>query len=185
MHALFGEAAQALETAVDLGRILGEGSLRRRRSAAGAQNTRSLILDTAEQLFAARGVESVSLRQIGIAAGCANHFVVQYHFGDKNQLVTAIYERRLASLEGRRAKLMAVVRQNNKLNNVRALMEVLLRPLADEVNAQGSCSYAAFLLSSFHLGLTTTLPAPHLAPLTDHVVDLLYAANDHVARDLS
>ena len=56
--------------------------------------TRELLIETAEQLFAERGIHGVSLREIGLAAGQRNNGVTQYHFGDKAGLVVAIFERR-------------------------------------------------------------------------------------------
>jgi AcrR family transcriptional regulator len=50
------------------------------------------IVLAAERLFAERGLDGVSLREIGAAVGNANNSAVQYHFGSKDQLVRAIFE---------------------------------------------------------------------------------------------
>ena len=44
-------------------------------------DTRDQIIRAAEELFAARGIDSVSLREINRAAGQSNTGAVQYHFG--------------------------------------------------------------------------------------------------------
>ena len=48
-----------------------------------APSTKEQIVLAAEGLFAERGIEGVSLRQIGTAAGNGNNSAVQYHFGTK------------------------------------------------------------------------------------------------------
>ena len=42
--------------------------------------TRDQIIRAAEELFAARGIDGVSLREINRAAGQSNTGAVQYHF---------------------------------------------------------------------------------------------------------
>ncbi len=65
------------------------------------------LLRTAERLFAERGLAAVSLRQIATAAGQRNPAVVQYHFGSKDQLVSAIIESRAATIDERRLELLS------------------------------------------------------------------------------
>lgn len=52
-------------------------------------------LDAAECLFGALGIEGVSIRQIGLAAMVANKSTISYHFGDRADLVNAIWACRL------------------------------------------------------------------------------------------
>lgn len=61
--------------------------------------TRQCILDAAEQLYGAKGVANVSLRQIRIAARQHNQRAVQYHFGDRDGIVGALSERHLPCIE--------------------------------------------------------------------------------------
>ncbi|WP_372344040.1 TetR/AcrR family transcriptional regulator [Streptomyces sp. KL116D] len=51
------------------------------------------MLTAAERLFAERGVYNVSNRQISEAAGQGNTTAVNYHFGNKTDLVRAISRR--------------------------------------------------------------------------------------------
>jgi AcrR family transcriptional regulator len=152
-----------------------EAGARRAAPRARKRNTPELVIDVAERLFGQHGLQGVSLRQIGLAAGGANHFAVQYHFGDKDKLVRAIFERRLQALESRRAKMLNEVTEAGRLGDVRALMEVLFRPIADEKNSEGRRSYAAFLVGIRHFewlpGLSTEMD--ELRPLTGHVVQLI------------
>ncbi|MEY2434546.1 MAG: hypothetical protein QOC92_4271 [Acidimicrobiaceae bacterium] len=60
---------------------------------AAAEDTRTLLVDTAITLWAARGMDAVSLREIGLAAGQKNTGVINYYFGDREGLVRAVVER--------------------------------------------------------------------------------------------
>ncbi|MFN8628716.1 MAG: helix-turn-helix domain-containing protein [Candidatus Binatia bacterium] len=50
-------------------------------------------MDAAEELFATFGVEGVSIRSINAAAGLAAPSV-HYHFGSKDDLLSAVLRRR-------------------------------------------------------------------------------------------
>ncbi|MFN8547256.1 MAG: TetR family transcriptional regulator [Candidatus Eisenbacteria bacterium] len=54
-----------------------------------AQRTRQLLLDAAERLFAERGVDGTSTDEIARASG-VNKAMINYHFGGKDGLYTAI-----------------------------------------------------------------------------------------------
>ena len=53
-------------------------------------SVRAALIDAAERLFAERGSDGVSLREITSAAGATNASAVQYHFGDRRGLVRAV-----------------------------------------------------------------------------------------------
>src|SRR4051812_22503686 len=56
--------------------------------------TRTRILNAAEELFMQHGFEGTSMRQLTAKAG-ANLAAVNYHFGSKDALVEAVFRRRL------------------------------------------------------------------------------------------
>ena len=58
--------------------------------------TRERILDTAEVLFAQKGFEAVSVREITAAASC-NLAGVNYHFGNKENLYLEVFRSRWRS----------------------------------------------------------------------------------------
>jgi AcrR family transcriptional regulator len=64
-------------------------------------STKERILTAAEALFAQRGFEGASLRQLTAAAG-VNLAAVNYHFGSKDHLVEQVFKRRLDQLNARR-----------------------------------------------------------------------------------
>jgi len=62
-----------------------------RRSEEDAQRTRRAILEAALGLFARRGFESVSVRDIAEAAG-ATHSLIRHHFGSKEGVWRAVVD---------------------------------------------------------------------------------------------
>ena len=63
--------------------------------------TRTRILDAAEELFMQHGFEGTSMRSLTAKAG-ANLAAVNYHFGSKNALVEAVFRRRLDPMNAAR-----------------------------------------------------------------------------------
>jgi AcrR family transcriptional regulator len=71
----------------------------------GAPDTKTRILDAAERLFAQRGFDAASLRAITSAAG-VNLAAVNYHFGSKDELIRAVFARRLGPLTRMRHEML-------------------------------------------------------------------------------
>lgn len=94
-----------------------------------ASDTKSRILDIAEELFGDQGVERVSIRDITEAAE-VNLAAVNYHFGSKEDLIEAVFERRLAPLnEARLAALNEVERgAGGKAPQVEEVLAAFIRP---------------------------------------------------------
>jgi AcrR family transcriptional regulator len=63
--------------------------------------TRTRILDAAEELFMQHGFEGTSMRSLTAKAG-ANLAAVNYHFGSKNALIEAVFRRRLDPMNSAR-----------------------------------------------------------------------------------
>jgi AcrR family transcriptional regulator len=94
------------------------------------------MLDVAEQLFADKGVEHVSLREIVAASGQRNLSAARYHFGTREQLVSMLLARRLWFInEDRHARLDAL-EAAGQAGNVEALVRESLDALASNVRSQ-------------------------------------------------
>jgi AcrR family transcriptional regulator len=63
-------------------------------------DTRDLILDAAERLFAAQGFSRTTVKQIGRAAG-VNSALLYYYFTDKERLYREVLQRLVAALVGK------------------------------------------------------------------------------------
>ncbi|NRG41039.1 TetR/AcrR family transcriptional regulator [Rathayibacter sp. VKM Ac-2835] len=105
--------------------------------------TRQLILDAAERLFAERGITAVPLRDIGVAAGQRNHAAVQYHFGDRDELVKAIMESRGAESETQRTRVVASLAAGGRTPEITDVVSAFVRPLALHIRPENH--YLAFL----------------------------------------
>lgn len=71
-------------------------------------DTKSRILDAAEELFMEHGFEATSLRLITTAAG-VNLAAANYHFGSKEELFQAVLTRRLDPMNRDRMELLSGV----------------------------------------------------------------------------
>ena len=65
--------------------------------------TKERLLNAAERLFAEKGIQATSLREITAEAG-ANLAAVNYHFGSKEALIRSVLDRRLQPLNGERLR---------------------------------------------------------------------------------
>jgi AcrR family transcriptional regulator len=117
------------------------------------RDTRRELILAAESLFAERGIEGVSLREINLAAKQRNTSAAHYHFGSKDALVDAIFEFRRAEIGKRRDEMLDAFESGERVIDPRSLAEALISPLAKEV-ARGpeSGRYLEFLA---HLFLTS------------------------------
>lgn len=91
--------------------------------------TREKILDAAERLFAENGVAATSIRDITGAAG-VNLGAINYHFGSKQELVVAVFSRRIEPVSERQLALLDEVERKagSKPPKVEALIEAIIRP---------------------------------------------------------
>jgi len=70
---------------------------------------RNKLIRTAERLYAERGLASVSVRSIGVAAGQRNKSAVQYHFAGRDELIKEIVSRHLTAIERRRLAMVTAL----------------------------------------------------------------------------
>ena len=96
--------------------------------------TRTRILDAAEELFMQHGFEGTSMRLLTAKAG-VNLAAVNYHFGSKHALVEAVFRRRLDPMNveriGELDKLEAEGRGTNPDAIIRAFISPGLRLMED------------------------------------------------------
>ncbi len=96
--------------------------------ATGAEATDERLLGVAERLFAAHGIDAVSLRSITIEAE-ANIAAVHYHFGTKVDLVRALVQRRVDEVNARRLVLLRAAERAAHLS-ARDIATIWIDPLA-------------------------------------------------------
>lgn len=91
--------------------------------------TSARLVRAAEGLFAARGIDAVSLREINRAAGAKNASALQYHFGDRDGLLRAVLAKHQADVEARRHAVLDAYEAAGR-PDLRAMAGALVRPLA-------------------------------------------------------
>ncbi len=90
------------------------------------QDTKTKIIESAEELFAIDGFHHTTLRAITTKAG-VNLAAVNYHFGSKEALLEAIFDRRLLPLNKIRIKRMEAVAKEAKESGKKPDVEEVLR----------------------------------------------------------
>ncbi len=108
------------------------------------RNTRERLILAGERLFAERGIDAVSLRQVNVAAGQRNSSASHYHFGSKHALVEAIYEYRMERVNKRRVGMLDAFEREDRLGDVHALVEAVIYPTVDEMWTENAKYYVRF-----------------------------------------
>lgn len=148
----------------------------RDRTNARGEATRELILLTAERLFAERGIEAVPLRDIGLEADQRNNFAVQYHFGDRENLVQAIAEYRARSLMEVNTRLIADLVASGQAPTVNDFVRAFVTALS--VNLDENSHFLPFISRYVierggYAGLEHTVPTGSVAMLRTILMRLL------------
>ena len=96
---------------------------------AAAADTKTLILDAAEQAFADLGFGAASLRHIIARAG-VNLAAIHYHFGGKDALIAAVFGRRISWLTRERLALLDACEANpdGKGPSLEEILEAFVGP---------------------------------------------------------
>ncbi|MGD9703958.1 MAG: TetR family transcriptional regulator [Acidimicrobiia bacterium] len=92
-------------------------------------STKQQLISAAEVLFAERGIEAVSLREINAAAGQRNATALQYHFEDRYGLLMAVLRKHAVDVEARRHALLDEYERAGH-RDLRVVTGTLVRPLA-------------------------------------------------------
>jgi AcrR family transcriptional regulator len=90
------------------------------------------MIEAAEKLFAMRGIEAVSIRDITRAAG-VNLAAINYHFGTKHGLAAEVFKQCIGPLNARRLELLDEVEKKagGKPPELEAVLEAMIRPAVE------------------------------------------------------
>jgi len=163
---------------------------------AAASSTKALLVEAGERLFGERGIDGASLREITAEAGQSNSNVVQYHFGDKAGLVSAILADRVARIEHVRGMQLVLLDDTDR-PDPRKVLKVLWIPLMSIRDRSGGHPFCRFMLQyMLHPRLTrhpltsayTYLGGPDQteddAPSMGKTAQLLFAAYAELPKEL-
>ncbi len=97
------------------------------------EDTRARLIAAAEQLFAERGVDGVSLSEVVSFAEQGNASAINYHFGNREGLLSAVLQKHQPGIEKRRNELLEAIEARQKAN-LRPLVEALVQPLSEKLD---------------------------------------------------
>jgi AcrR family transcriptional regulator len=109
------------------------------------RETQERIFNAAERLFAERGIDAVSTRDIIDAAG-VNGGSIHYHFGTREQLIVALVERRAGYLGVQRDRYLDELEATGEIN-LRSVVDVLVRPTAELAGDPDGRHHAGFIVA--------------------------------------
>ena len=97
-------------------------------------DTRKNLILAAERLFAEKGIDNVSLREINRAAGQKNVAALHYHFGTREMLLEAIFEHRMDGINRRRVAMLDAMEATGPITQVRPVVTAMVAPLAEQLD---------------------------------------------------
>jgi AcrR family transcriptional regulator len=98
-------------------------------------------VSAAETLFAAHGIDRVSLREISRASGARNAVALQYHFGDRDGMVRAVVRKHYRQVDRQRHDLLTDYEDGGR-DDIRPLCAALVLPSAAKLgDADGGPEY--------------------------------------------
>ncbi|MET0144167.1 MAG: helix-turn-helix domain-containing protein [Ilumatobacteraceae bacterium] len=120
------------------------------------------LIAAAERLFATRGIDGVSLREINREAQQRNTTSLQYHFGDREGLLHAIIEKHGREIDARRNALLDQY-ETNRVPALRPLASAFVLPLVAKLqDPDGGRAYlriAAELINRANRETSPTMPS--------------------------
>jgi AcrR family transcriptional regulator len=139
-------------------------------------STKERLLRTAERLFALRGIDAVSMRSICAEADQRNNTALQYHFGDKQNLIEAILADRMGANNDRRQAMLERIRSDMCEGDLHRLVAALVAPFTHQLfDDDGGRYYVRFSAQLFSRGNAIELLADR-RPWADafhDIVDLI------------
>lgn len=118
-----------------------------RHQARAASSSSDVLLLTAERLYAERGLDGVSLREIAREAEQKNNSALHYHFGSKEALLDAIIRLRMREVDALRNDYLDECEAQRR-TDLRAAVEALVRPLAHGLLSARPNHYNRFLAAA-------------------------------------
>jgi len=107
------------------------------------------VISAAEKMLGEQSLAGAPLYKIAEASGQSNRYAVQYHFGDREGLVDAVFAARADLIAERRASLFELARDRGLERDLSTLLQCIYLPMAEQVDDQGRHSYIRFVLQYF------------------------------------
>lgn len=148
-------------------------------------SSRDKLIHSGERLFAERGFDGVSVRDIANDAK-VNSALVGYYFRGKEGLLAEVYTRHCEPLKRERARMLAEYTQNGRTPSLEEVLEAFIRPSlqAGQGSAEGrSFSRLRAILSAENSSLLEQLVAQNFDDTNRIFVDSLCKCVPHLTRE--
>lgn len=139
------------------------------------------LIAIAENLFAKDGLDVVSMRNVAASAGLSNPASVQYHFGNREELIRAIWRKRLPEIDRRRAQLFAALPKEGEQADIETLFECAHRPFLD--GFETFSQFIAHVLRSRH-HLKIRAEFNNLSPVSIQILTRIRKQLPHIDEDV-
>jgi AcrR family transcriptional regulator len=147
-----------------------------------AIDTKRRILDAAELLFADKGFDAVSVREVAKRAQVLLGQIT-YHFSSKENLFEEVIARRAVELNGRRRAAL----RDLKHGTIEEVLDTYLRPYLDLVTGKDSGwrAYGRLIAQTGQSSRWQKISARHFSDLGHRVIDLMIDAEPGLARPMA
>jgi AcrR family transcriptional regulator len=123
-----------------------------------SEDTRLALIRAAERLFAERGIDAISLREVSAEAGQGNNSAVSYHFQSREGLIDAILERHSIPIHNRWDAQLDLLERQNAVT-LRLLVEMLTLPIVGKLDdPDGGWAYLSI---AAQLSVNPRMPLVH------------------------
>ncbi|WP_242676580.1 TetR/AcrR family transcriptional regulator [Rhodococcus sp. ABRD24] len=149
-------------------------------------NSKHAMIEVAERMFAERGLDGVSMRDIASASGQKNNSAVQYHFGGREGLVLEVFRRRMKEIDRTRHRFLDQIDAEGRGQDVRALVEAVVVPLADMLRTSSTDSFHVQFIA--RVSPSVDLTSPGLSSITEasgQVSERLLKALTHLPHSVA
>lgn len=127
----------------------------------GPRLGKQAILRAALELFAERGVDAVTLREIHDASGHKNRSAVAYHFGDKEELVKTLIEQIVVHHDSSRVTMLDALEDGGTPPSLDHVLTAALGPMIEDLgDREGRLRlrvHAALVADERYMGVTQAL----------------------------
>jgi AcrR family transcriptional regulator len=155
-----------------------------KRTVRNKQTSRERLIRSAERLFAERGFDGVSVRDIANDAK-ANSALVRYYFQGKDGLLTEVYTRHCEPLKAERAHLLKECQSNGRKPSLEEVLDAFIRPSLEanqDTNGGRDFSRLRAILSAENSSLLEQLVGQNFDQSSRVFVDALSKCLPHLTR---
>jgi AcrR family transcriptional regulator len=145
-----------------------------RVNAYGAGTTPQLLVQAAERLFAAQGIDTPSLAAITREAGLNNTGSVHHHFGSREALLDAVIAEHQGELDDVRSAMLDEA-ERNSIRSPELLARIIVEPLAAKLDDERG---RAFVSIQAQRSLRPRFRRPEPRPLAQRMFRMVGLAGD-------